>query len=263
MAIISHFERKAACRGIVSTCQNLTFIQLFPLLLNTLEPMLSEEIRQLVNRVHDKVNEYAEKGLHMFASSSFQTHSIPMLHILHTSGVEIPIYFLNTGYHFPETIEYRDQLAQEMGLSIKLVSSPIEKVYQRTPDGKLMYASDPDRCCYFNKVLPLEPVLQDHEIWINGVRRDQTTFRKDLSEEENALFDTVRYHPMLDWNHKMIWEYRQHFNLPPHPLEEQGFTSVGCIPCTRSYLDTQNDRDGRWAGLKKTECGIHTELTKK
>ena len=224
-------------------------------------PMLSQLIKDSVQRAHLRINDYAEKDLKLFASSSFQTHSIPLLHILSTSGVRVPVYFLNTGFHFPETLEFRNHIGKKLDLEIIAVSSPVEKIYQRTRDGQLMYATDPDRCCYFNKVLPLEPVLQNHDIWINGVRRDQTAFRNDLHEEENAAFDTVRFHPMLDWTNKMIWEYRTHYQLEPHPLEQSGYLSVGCVPCTRTYQETIDNRSGRWQGLKKTECGIHTELT--
>ncbi|MDH3651425.1 MAG: phosphoadenylyl-sulfate reductase, partial [Saprospiraceae bacterium] len=176
---------------------------------------------------------------------------------------DIPIYFVNTGFHFPETFQFRDEIAAQLKLSVISVSSPIDKIQQRAQDGSFIFMKDPDHCCHMNKVLPLEPILQNHDIWINGIRKDQTDFRESLRHEEKAPFNTLRFHPMLNWTSQMIWAYRQHFNLPAHPLEEKGYFSIGCMPCSRSFVDSPAERSGRWHGLKKTECGIHTELTQK
>ena len=123
-----------------------------------------------------------------------------------------------------------------------------------------LYTSDPDRCCYLNKVLPLEPVLKAHDIWISGVRRDQTARRQNLDEEVPGAFNILQYYPMLDWTAKEIWEYRNQFDLPEHPLEAQGYMSIGCVPCTRRLIDSDAYRSGRWHGMTKEECGIHTEF---
>lgn len=107
----------------------------------------------------------------------------------------------------------------------------------------------------------MEPVIEQHDIWINGVRRDQTKFRSTLPELQAMGNDKYRYHPMLDWTSKMIWEYRQTFDLPAHPLEEKGYLSIGCMPCTRSFEESNGERGGRWAGQSKDECGIQTAFT--
>jgi phosphoadenosine phosphosulfate reductase len=100
-------------------------------------------------------------------------------------------------------------------------------------------------------------------VWINGVRRDQTKFRSQLAEEEILSNGKVRYHPMLEWTSKMIWEYRKQFDLPEHPLEAKGYLSIGCMPCTRSIEESGASRAGRWAGMSKEECGIQTEFVRK
>ena len=124
------------------------------------------------------------------------------------------------------------------------------KINQRDTTGKLLYASDPDYCCYLNKVAPLEPILAEHDIWINGVRADQSDVRKSFEIEQKAKFGVIRFHPMLDWNGKMIYQYLNEYNIPRHPLEEKGYFSIGCEPCTRKFdLDTEG-RGGRWFGLK-------------
>ena len=221
------------------------------------------ELKYAVEAIHLKLREYDSRGLRLFSTSSFQTHSIPLLHILSTSGLDIPVYFLHTGFHFPETLVFRNTIAGLLGLQVISVSSPVSKTSQRDAQGKFLYTSDPDRCCYLNKVLPLEPVLQSHDVWINGVRREQTGFRLTMEEESVGAYDTIHYHPILGWTSKMIWEYRKTYDLPEHPLDEQGYLSIGCVPCTRKFDPEHAERSGRWTGLTKEECGIHTEFTSK
>jgi len=216
---------------------------------------------ELVGRIGEKLQEYKSSGKTAFVSSSFQTHSLPLLHIISRFQPDIPVYFLNTGFHFPETIAFRYEIQELFGLNIIDAISPVSKSGQRDANGKFFFVNNPDHCCYLNKVLPLEPVIQNHDIWINGVRRDQTKFRAGLQEEEMMGEGKMRYHPMLDWNSKMIHDYRMEFNLPEHPLEAQGYFSVGCMPCTRSVMES-SDRNGRWAGQAKDECGIQTEFVK-
>ncbi len=127
----------------------------------------------------------------------------------------------------------------------------------------MLFASDPDYCCYLNKVAPLEPILAEHDVWINGVRADQGEVRKNFQIEEKSKFGVIRFHPMLDWTGKIIYQYLSEHQLPRHPLEDKGYLSIGCEPCTRK-LDFETDsRGGRWYGLKKTECGLNTELISK
>src|SRR5215204_3302115 len=133
-----------------------------------------------------KINEYQHGYQKMFTSSSFQTHSIVLLHILSRIDNTIPIYFINTGYHFPETVAFKDQIADQLKLNMKEVSSFTPRHMQKDARGKLLFTSDPDFCCYLNKVQPLEPILAEHNVWINGVRADQSSVRKSFKEEESA-----------------------------------------------------------------------------
>jgi len=210
-----------------------------------------------------KINEYQQGYLKMFTSSSFQTHSIVLLHILSRIDNSIPVYFINTGFHFPETIAFKDQVAEMLKLNIKEVSSFTPKNMQKDSKGKFLFTSDPDFCCFLNKVQPLEPVLAEHDVWINGVRADQSAVRKSFKIEEKAPFDTIRFHPMLDWNTKMIEAYIKEHKLPRHPLEAKGYLSIGCEPCTRKFDLEWSAREGRWFGLNKTECGLNTDLVNK
>ena len=213
--------------------------------------------------IKSQIKGYREEGKRLFASSSFQTHSLPLLHILSRIDTEIPVYFLNTGYLFPETLSFQKQIAQLLGLRVIPVRSDIPKNRQRTPDNRLLFASDPEYCCYVNKVLPMEKILASHDVWINGVRSDQTSARKKLNTFEDTPFRCVRFHPMLDWNKGAVDAYLRKHDLPSHPLDAKGYRSIGCEPCTRKVDATGDQRQSRWFGLKKTECGLHTDLVEK
>ena len=212
-----------------------------------------------VERIKDRLKEYHEQGFKLFTTSSFQTHSIPLLHIIASAGLPIPVIFLNTGFHFPDTIRFKDRVAQELGLDILEVSSPVPRDHQLDSEGRLYFTSDPDHCCFLNKTLPMEPVLLQHDIWINGIRKEQNLNRSKMRVEETAPHGVTRFHPFLDWSGKMIYAYINEHNLPRHPMDEKGYVSIGCEPCTRRVLPG-DERSGRWFGMTKTECGLHTEL---
>ena len=213
--------------------------------------------------IKDKITLYKQEGKALFTSSSFQSHSLVMLHILSRIDNSIPVYFINTGYHFPETMKFRDHITQLFGLNTRDLKSEVPKHMQRDSEGRLLFTSDPDHCCYLNKTQPMDSVLQSHDIWINGVRADQSAVRAAMKVEQPAPYNTIRFHPMLDWNARMIWEYQKAYKLPTHPLEEKGYVSIGCEPCTRRLDPGMQEREARWYGLKKVECGLHTELVTK
>lgn len=218
--------------------------------------MTFEEIR-------DHLLRYKAEGKTLFTSSSFQSHSLVLLHLLSRIDPSIPVYFLNTGYHFPETIRFRDEITNQFGLNTIDIKSDVPKIMQRDADGMLLFTSDPDYCCHLNKTRPMDAVLQTYDIWINGVRADQSQVRAAMKVEQKAPHNTIRFHPMLDWTAKMIYDYRKEFKLPKHPLEDKGYVSIGCEPCTRRLDPSMQEREARWYGLKKVECGLHTELVSK
>ncbi|MBS1270806.1 MAG: Phosphoadenosine phosphosulfate reductase [Gammaproteobacteria bacterium] len=216
-----------------------------------------------ISPIREKIAEYKAAGKRLFATSSFQSHSIPLLHIISEIDAAIPVYFLNTGYLFPETVSFADRLRQELGLTVIGLRPLISKTHQLDDEGHLFFASDPEYCCYLNKVQPLELILMQHDVWINGIRADQNANRRIMHEEEPAPHNTIRYHPMLEWNSKTIHEYARDHDLPAHPLEAQGYLSIGCEPCTTKFFEQGNERNARWFGLNKTECGLHTDLVEK
>ena len=216
-----------------------------------------------IKTIHNQLDSYVGQGLKLFTSSSFQTHSMVLLHILSRYKVKIPVYFINTGYHFPETIAYKDTMAEYFDMEVIDIKSATTKNQQKDGSGRLLFASDPDYCCYLNKTQPMEKVLRSHDVWINGVRKDQNQYRKSLSMEETTPFNSLRYHPMLDWSNKDIYAYLKEHQIPRHPLDEIGYFSIGCEPCTRKRHSELDEREARWFGMNKFECGLQTDLIKK
>jgi phosphoadenosine phosphosulfate reductase len=219
--------------------------------MNNFQPQIEEIAAQLVI--------FKSKGLRVFATSSFQTNSVVLLHIIHRLAPEIPIYVLNTGFLFPETLLFQKRLASQWALDVRSLRSSTPRINQRSNDGRFLFASDPDTCCHLNKVAPLEPVLSSNDVWINGIRASQSNTRRNMAKL-HPTEGILRYHPLLEWNAQMIYEYIEVHSLPKHPLEEEGFVSIGCRPCTARWSESMDGRGGRWAGLKKTECGLHTTL---
>jgi phosphoadenosine phosphosulfate reductase len=222
---------------------------------------MMEEVKQ----IERDIQHYRDNGLRLFTSSSFQTHSTVLLHILSKVAPEIPVFFLNTGFHFPETIQYKNEITRSFGLNTIDLRAATPKLMQVDDHGRFLFTSDPDYCCYLNKIQPLEPMLDTYDVWINGVRADQNANRATFQKEAPTARRAMRYHPMLGWTGKMIYAYIREHHIPHHPLDEKGYTSIGCEPCTRRLSPEimADERQARWYGMSKTECGLHTELIKK
>ncbi|MFY0687550.1 MAG: phosphoadenylyl-sulfate reductase [Cyclobacteriaceae bacterium] len=216
-----------------------------------------------ITDIQKQIEGYNNQKKRLFTTSSFQTHSLVMLHIISQIDNTIPVYFINTGYLFPETVAFRDEVCALFGLTYVNLKPSTPKYLQREVNGKLMFTTDPDHCCYLNKTQPMEPILAKHDVWINGVRADQSAVRKAMKVEQPAPFDTIRFHPMLDWTNKDIFTYIKEHDLPQHPLDAAGYLSIGCEPCTRKMDLEMQEREARWFGLNKVECGLHTDLIKK
>ena len=224
---------------------------------------MKEEIQLRIKEIEVYLKGYMDEGKQFFASSSFQSHSIPMLHILNSIAPNFPVYFIDTGFHFPETLEFRDHVTSQLNLNVKNQRGATSLVNQLSKEDRFLFQSDPGYCCTINKTQPMDSLMMQYDIWITGVRKDQNANRSTMGYEAEGPHNTMRFHPMIHWNSKMIWEYRKMHNLPTHPLEEQGFLSVGCLPCTQKFsLETDDGRGGRWKGMKKNECGLHTDLIK-
>jgi phosphoadenosine phosphosulfate reductase len=193
-------------------------------------------------------------------SSSFQTQSVPLLHMVSHIDPEILVFFLDTGFHFWETLMFREQLQREMGLRIQnlYVDGQWKNFLDRF--GRDLYDHDPDLCCYLRKVQPMQKAMKTVRAWVSGIRRDQTANRHNAKIIELEHDGLVKINPLLNWTRQDIENYIREHNLPTHPLFEKGYRSIGCKPCTRAVRLDEDERAGRWSGKGKTECGLHTEM---
>ena len=198
-------------------------------------------------------------GPDVAASSSFQTQSVPLLHMISRACPGIPVMFLDTGFHFPETIAFRDRLVAELGLKLQVLHCRIPRDAFMRCYGTL-YRSDPDLCCYLNKVEPLARALAGKAAWIAGIRRDQTALRGSTRILGRGGDGIYKISPLAGWSSGDIDAYVRRHGLPVHPLTAQGYPSIGCKPCTRAVAPAADARSGRWAETAKTECGIHEEF---
>jgi phosphoadenosine phosphosulfate reductase len=196
-------------------------------------------------------------------SSSFQTQSMPLLHMVSRIKNDLPIFFINTGYHFWETLEFREQIASLWNLNvIDLYRDPrwVAFVRQRI---RTLPVEDPTLCCYLHKVQPVQEALKTMKAWITGIRRDQTAVRAQARILELQPDGLLKVNPLLNWTKADVKRYSEENHLPIHPLYEKGYRSVGCAPCTIAIGANDDDRAGRWAGRGKVECGLHTDMFNK
>ena len=183
-------------------------------------------------------------------TSSFGTKSIFLLHLLSEIQPKQKVHFIDTTYHFPETLQYKAQVTQMLNLSVIDVQ-PKEKENKITRDDQ-WWKDHPKMCCTVNKVAPLTPIISKHRVWISGLMAYQTPFRSHLNIFEQQR-DIVKFHPLVDIDEGEFLYHMSYHQLPRHPLEEKGFGSIGCTHCTVKG----EGREGRWKDSEKTECGLH------
>ena len=189
--------------------------------------------------------------------SSFGAESAVLLHLVAAVDAKAPILFLNTGKLFGETLRYRDRLQDELGLGeIRVIAPHPADRAARDPDGTL-WSRSTDACCDFRKVIPLRRALGGFAAQITGRKRFQTGARATMSAVE-VFEGRFRFNPLADWSQRDLEVYAAQHSLPAHPLVEDGYPSIGCMPCTRRVVAGEGYREGRWSGLDKDECGIHT-----
>jgi len=191
---------------------------------------------------------------------SFQHDGVVLAHMLTSIAPWVPVVFLNTGFHFPETIAYRDEIVARFGLNLREIGPSMPRDEFARTHGLDLYRRNPDLCCRINKVEPLRGALAGVRCWINGRRRDQASTRTAITIVERYAGDVHKVNPLATWSAQDTYLYMQKHSIPVHPLFEKGYASIGCAPCTRPILAGEDERAGRWSGTGKTECGIHTLL---
>jgi len=201
--------------------------------------------------------------------TSFQGSGLVMLHLARQQGLAFPVFTLDTGLLFPETLALKKQLEDFFGFTIEALQPDLTVDEQADVHGPELWARNPDLCCTVRKVLPLRDKLTDLDCWITGLRRQQSDTRADIGVVEVYVFDEesgreiVKFNPMADWTRDAVWDYLRQHRIPYNPLHDQGYRSIGCLPCTRKSGNGENERAGRWTGFNKVECGIHTFMPKK
>ncbi|HUA19571.1 MAG TPA: phosphoadenylyl-sulfate reductase [Bryobacteraceae bacterium] len=192
---------------------------------------------------------------------SFQTECMALVDLVIAQRPDIPVLFLETGYHFPETYAYRDRMTERMHLNLINLAAKMSVAEQESRFG-LLNQTAPDRCCQMRKVEPLFAGLADYGVWFTALRREQSPTRANLKAVDDFKLPSghqlLKVSPLADWTSADVWAYLKRRGIPALPLYEQGYTSVGCAPCTTPPLDPDNPRSGRWAG-HKLECGIHIQ----
>jgi phosphoadenosine phosphosulfate reductase len=218
--------------------------------------------RELADATPEEIVSAARREVgrqHLAVASSFGIESATLLKIVADVDPSIPVLFLNTGWLFPETLAYRDTLVDLLGLTdVRTISPSAEAVAARDPSREL-WMNDPDACCALRKVEPLTEVVAPFKAWINGRKRYHGGDRAALPVVE-ADGKKLKFNPLARVSASDIVKMFNAWQLPRHPLADQGFTSVGCIPCTRRTKPGESLRAGRWSDREKTECGIHTRM---
>lgn len=196
------------------------------------------------------------------AVSSFGAESAVLLHQIASIDPSVPVLFLETGKHFPETLAYRDEITARLGLTNLINLTPDPALLAKRDESGLRWSYDPDGCCEIRKVLPLARALAGFDASFTGRKGFQSATRAGLARFELDTTDAMgrlKINPLADWSSDQIASYFAATGLPAHPLVAQGYPSIGCSPCTSMVAPGEDARAGRWKGWDKTECGIHVD----
>jgi phosphoadenosine phosphosulfate reductase len=200
------------------------------------------------------------RGENVCLTSSFQTEDMVVLHMLRQHLPKVPVIFLETGYHFAPLIEYRDRLASEWNLNL-INAMPVTTLAEHEAQFGLLHIIEPTKCCAIRKVEPLMRSLEPFSWWFTGLRREQSPTRAGLQKIEDHKLPTGKHMKKIsilaDWDWARVNAYAEANSIPRLSLYDQGYTSIGCEPCTAIPIEGADPRSGRWGG-KKLECGIHT-----
>lgn len=224
--------------------------------------LAAEAAAHLEGKPADRILAWAAAVVPRFVvTSSFGAEAPVLLHLTARVAPETPVLFLDTGFHFDETLAYRRLLARDLGLTVLDLRPDLSVAQQAERHGPDLYARDPDACCSMRKTVPLRRALAMFDGWATGVRRDQTPERAATPVVEGRRHEgrwLVKVAPLAGWSLADVDAYLDEHDLPRHPLVDRGYRSIGCAPCTRPVAADDDPRAGRWSGFTaKTECGIH------
>ena len=206
---------------------------------------------------------YQEFGEKLAMTTAFGYSGVVLMSIVKDIFPDLPIYFIDTRMHFEETLKLAEKLKKEWNLNIIYISSQYTEEEMEVLIGKEAYKTNPDLCCQYRKVEPLLRILKTKDAWLSSIRRDQAVTREFIDVIEIDARGVVKINPMYNWTKDQTWMYIRKYDLPYNPLHDQYYPSIGCKPCTSPVDKGGNERDGRWRGMPKVECGIHAFNNKK
>ncbi|HEX7194892.1 MAG TPA: phosphoadenylyl-sulfate reductase [Chthoniobacterales bacterium] len=209
---------------------------------------------------------FEQFGTRAAIGTSFQGAGLVTIHHAVSAGIALPVFTIDTGLLFQETLELKRRLERFFGITIESLVPELTVEAQAREIALELWKVNPNLCCTIRKVEPLQKKLGSIDAWITGLRRDQSTGRARTQVLEVYEFDRLRgrnilkINPLANWSREQVWDYLRLHEIPYNPLADRGFRSIGCFPCTTAVFEGQDDRAGRWTGFDKVECGIHTFL---
>lgn len=217
------------------------------------ESLESSHPREIIQWAIDRFGDRLTMG------TAFGPEGMVILHMIAQIDPTMHVFNLDTGYQFKETLELRDRVADRYGIDVKLMRPELTvEEYERQHDGPL-YKTNPNQCCFDRKIKVLHRAIEGKHAWISAIRRDQSTDRsKAAIIGWDKKFSLVKINPLANWTKQDVWRMVTGEDVPYNPLHDQGYTSIGCWPCTRAVMFGEDERAGRWSGTAKTECGLHS-----
>ena len=193
-------------------------------------------------------------------ATAFGPEGMVLIHMLAEVAPQTLIFNLDTGYQFKETLELREEVLRRYGIAVELKRPETTVEEYEAQHGGPVYRTSPDQCCFHRKVQVLQKAVVGMHAWASAIRRDQSPDRSSVPVVGwDKKFSLVKVSPLANWTKQKVWGLITQHNIPYNPLHDQGFTSIGCRPCTRAVLIGEDERAGRWSGFSKTECGLHSQ----
>jgi phosphoadenosine phosphosulfate reductase len=214
----------------------------------------------LADESAERILRWATKtfGRTLTMATAFGPEGCCLIHLLAEIDPDLRIFNLDTGYQFQETLDLRERIKVRYGIEVEMIRPELTVEEYEMEHGGPLYGIRPDQCCHDRKVIPLRRAVQGYSAWISAIRRDQTTDRGRADVVQwDAKFNLVKVNPLLNWTKKDVWGFIARHEIPYNPLHDQGYPSIGCRPCTSPVAEGEDERAGRWAGMKKKECGLH------
>lgn len=228
------------------------------------EAFLAELQQQSVELESASPQEILRYAVERFAprftmATAFGPEGMTLIHMLAEIAPQTPIFNLDTGYQFAETLELRERVKRRYGIEVELKRPETTVEEYEALHGGPVYKTDPNRCCFDRKLRVLHEAARGMYAWASAIRRDQSEDRgRAAIVGWDAKFQLVKISPLANWTKKQVWKLITDHDIPYNPLHDKGYPSVGCWPCTRAVQLGEDERAGRWSGFEKKECGLHT-----